>query len=650
VARGVPPPEVFGAVAREVGLLLGVEWTHLARFEADRTSIAVAGWSPAGDQIPVGTRVRLEARSVGGTVRRTGRPARMHDYRTGSGHATALGRERGLRSSVGAPIVVDQRLWGVLMAATKEDRPLPADAEARIAAFTELVAMAISNTEAWAQVRRLGDEQAALRRVATLVARGVSSQELFRTVTEEVGTLVGADLAALARSDPDDTLTVVATWAAAGNHPEVEIRSSVAGPIVVEGEMWGRLVVHSARTEPLAADTESRLMRFADLVATAMSNARARAEVQRLADEQAALRRVATLVARESSPAEIFAAVAEEVSRLLGLDDTAVFRFEDDKTVTVVANANANAREPPVPAGGRRSLDGESIAERVRRTGRPARIEDCARFDGPLAADAHSGGMRSGAGAPIIVEGRLWGAIVAGSPEPWLTPGTEARIGQFTELVATAISNVEAWRELGASRARIVAATDEERRRVVRDLHDGAQQRLVHSVVTLKMAHRALEREQPGLALVAESLEQAERAIVELHELAHGILPAVLTRGGLVVAVEALASRAPVPVEVAASVERLPAPVEATAYFVVAEALTNVAKHAHATRAAVRAYVEGGMLRLEVRDDGDGGARLDGSGLVGLADRLAAHDGRLRVESPAEGGTLVRADIPVRAE
>jgi signal transduction histidine kinase len=221
-------------------------------------------------------------------------------------------------------------------------------------------------------------------------------------------------------------------------------------------------------------------------------------------------------------------------------------------------------------------------------------------------------------------------------------------MAEFTELAATAISNVQARSDLAASRARIVATADEERRRVVRDLHDGAQQRLVHSIITLKQAHRALQpNQEPAFEFVAEALDQVERANVELRELARGILPAVLTHGGLRTAVKHLASRTPVPVEVAVSVDRLRAPVEATAYFVVAEALTNVAKHARATHATVRADVEDGTLQLQVRDNGVGGARPDGSGLVGLADRLAALGGRLQVESPPDGGTLVAAAIPL---
>jgi signal transduction histidine kinase len=248
-----------------------------------------------------------------------------------------------------------------------------------------------------------------------------------------------------------------------------------------------------------------------------------------------------------------------------------------------------------------------------------------------------------------VVEGRLWGVIAASSKSA--TPfaaDTESQIAEFTELVATAIANAEAKTEVAASRARIVAATDAERRRVVRDLHDGAQQRLVHTVITLKLAHRALQNGENALpALLTDALDHAQRATDELRELAHGILPEVLTRGGLRASVDALASRMPVPVENAVSVGRLPVAVEATAYFIVAEALTNVAKHARAGRAEVMARIEDGTLAVHVRDDGVGGARPDGSGLLGLADRLAALDGNLTVYSPADSGTLVVAAIPL---
>src|SRR3954470_25073514 len=341
-----------------------------------------------------------------------------------------------------------------------------------------------------------------------------------------------------------------------------------------------------------------------------------------LADEQAALRRVATLVAREAPPEEVFARVAEEVSLLLGAESAWMYCYEPDGAVTVVASCGQLASAFPI--GMRWSFEAGSITGTVLRTGRTARIDNYAEATGALGRRAHELGVRSAVGSPIVVEGRLWGAMAAATLESRPLPaGSESRIEEFTELVATAVSNMQARSDLAASRARIVAATDEERRRVVRDLHDGAQQRMVHTVVTLKMARRALENEDEAVpVLLTEALENAEEATRELRELAHGILPAVLTRGGLRAGVAALASRTPVPVDVRVSVDRLPPAVEATAYFIVAEALTNVAKHSRAEHAAVTARVEDGTLQVQVRDDGIGGARPDGTGFQGLGDRL----------------------------
>jgi signal transduction histidine kinase len=366
----------------------------------------------------------------------------------------------------------------------------------------------------------------------------------------------------------------------------------------------------------------------------------------RLIEEQAALRRVATLVARGAAPEAVFAAVTEEVVRLFLVDVGSMCRYESDGTYTVVASAGT-----PFPVGSRWPLGGKNLATLLFETGRPARMESYADASGASADEIRAVGVRSAVGAPILVEDRLWGgAVVATSREQVLPADSEARLASFTELVATAIANAEARTEVAASRARIVAATDEERRRVVRDLHDGAQQRLVHTVVTLKMAQQAGHNGGADVAgLVSEALDNAQQAMAEVRELAHGILPGALTRGGLRAGVDELASRMPLPVETDVSVGRLPAAIEATAYFVIAEALTNVAKHAHARHAEVTAKIEHGTLAVRVRDDGVGGARPDGggSGLIGLADRLAAVDGELRVDSPADRGTLVAAAIPL---
>jgi PAS domain S-box-containing protein len=368
-------------------------------------------------------------------------------------------------------------------------------------------------------------------------------------------------------------------------------------------------------------------------------------ELERLAREQAALRRVATLVAKGVPAAEVFSTVAEEVERLLDAQATTIGRLEPDGTMTVVASSGTAS--DVLPVGTRLNLETNMVLTEVVRTGRSARLEDYSHASEVVGQRVQRMGIRCTVAVPITVEGSLWGSIAAGTEREQFAIDAERRMTEFTELARTAIANAESRSELIASRARVVAASDETRRRIERDLHDGAQQRLVHTVITLKLARRELERtKQPASALVAEALDQAEQASVELRELVQGILPPVLRHGGLPAAVPALAARVPVPVDIGLAVGRLPAAVEATAYFVMAEALTNVAKHSHAHHAAVVARVEDGTLQVRVRDDGVGGARTDGSGLLGLSDRLAAFEGRLRVESPAGGGTVVSATIP----
>jgi signal transduction histidine kinase len=357
-------------------------------------------------------------------------------------------------------------------------------------------------------------------------------------------------------------------------------------------------------------------------------------ELRQLADEQAALRRVATLVASAVSPTEAFAAVALDARRLLGADAGRVFRYEPGDTAVVVANSSGPDAE--IAVGTSVPLAAGGVPAEVLRTGRPAVAREM--------------GIRAAAGAPIVVEGRLWGMVgVVWADEERASAAAADRLAQFTDLVATAIANADSRAELLASRARVVAAGDDARRRVVRDLHDGAQQRLVHTVIALKLALSELRsHDAPGDTHVADALDQAQRANAELRELAHGILPAVLTRGGLRAGVDALVSRTVIPVSADVAAGPLPEEIEASAYFVVAEALTNVVKHSHAESAAVRAWVDDGALRIEVRDDGIGGAHPDGSGLLGLTDRLAALGGRLRVDSPRGGGTLVAATMPLR--
>jgi signal transduction histidine kinase len=372
-------------------------------------------------------------------------------------------------------------------------------------------------------------------------------------------------------------------------------------------------------------------------------------ELGMLTDEQAALRRLATAVARGVSAAAVFTAVAEEIGPLIGVDDSAVVRFEPDRTATILAGQGRWVRQ--LHGDMRVELDDSLAITRVLRTGRSARVDNdgYGRASGPVAEYLPRVGNRSVVASPIIVERRLWGAVVASTKREPLPADTEERMANFTELVGMVIANAESRAELTASRARVVAAADEARRRIQRDLHDGAQQRLVSTVIALKLARRELgDATGPAVELLDEALAQAEGASGELRELAHGILPSALSNGGLRAAIDAFVSRVRLPVSVQVTAERLPAALEATAYFIVAEALTNAVKHARASSAHIDAVVDGDVLRVQVRDDGVGGARSDeSSGLLGLHDRTAALNGDLRVTSPPGEGTVVAATLPI---
>jgi signal transduction histidine kinase len=429
---------------------------------------------------------------------------------------------------------------------------------------------------------------------------------------------------------------------------ELEMGSAVGCPIVVGARTWGVMTVARYDAGPLAPETETRVTRFSELVATAIGNAESRAEVERLAREQAALRRVATLVAEGSPPTAVVDAVAAETERALGADGALLLRYESDDELTVVARRMPNQEGVP-PPGTRVSHKGDNVSARVRRTGRPARFQDYGRARGPIADLARATESQAAVGAPIVLDGRLWGVIVArwrGETSP--PADTEERLAKFAQLLEAAIANADSREQLTASRTRLLTAADDARRRVVRDLHDGAQQRLVHAVINLKLAEQTLQATDDEAArLVREALTHAELGNEELRELAHGILPVSLTNGGLRAGLDAVAARLDVPVRLEVPPERFAAEIEASAYFVVAEALTNVVKHAHATQAEVRAFVEDGTLHLHVRDDGTGGADPGGHGLVGIADRVTALGGQLAVRDAAGGGTLVAASMPL---
>jgi PAS domain S-box-containing protein len=368
--------------------------------------------------------------------------------------------------------------------------------------------------------------------------------------------------------------------------------------------------------------------------------------LRHLAEEQAALRRVATAVAVEQDPSRVFGLVTEEVGRLLGAQSSNLVRYEYDETATVVGGWSIGGLAS-VPVGERVLMDGDTATVRVWRTGGPVRLDSYDGIPGTLAEQLRDHlGFRCAVAAPVVLGGRLWGAVIVSSinPEPF-PAGAEQRIADFAELAAQALANAQAREELAASRIRLVEAGDAERQRLERNLHDGAQQRLVSLSINLRMAARAYPEAREALEAASAELAQA---LDELRELARGIHPAILSQRGLQPALEALAFRAPVPVRLVAAIEEpLPEAVEACAYYVVAEALTNACKYAQASVIDVRISQEDGTARVEVADDGIGGARRHvGGGLGGLADRVEALGGRLGLESPAGAGTVVGAEIP----
>ena len=697
VASGAAPEEVFAAVAAEAGRLLGADLAGLGRYDPDGATAYLARWSAAGNDLEGDVRSPPGGRTVSTLVLETGEPARIDNFSQSSDEIADAARMFGVRSSVGAPISVGGRLWGVLTVASAGSERLPADTEARLAAFGEQAAATIASAQARVELRGYAEEQAALRRVATLVAGGAAPEEVFAAVAAEAGRMLGADLTAVTRYEPGDMLTVLGAWRSAGTIMPFTVgtrvplggenlstlvlqtraparfddyggttgaagamgrdwgyRAAVGVPVTVEGRLWGVMSLVSTHEERLPADAEARLSGFAELAATAIANAQARVDLRGYAEEQAALRRVATLVAGGGAPEEVFASVAEEIGQVLGTDFTGMSRYDPDGMATAVGMWTGTGAPWPMAIGDRIELGGQNVSTLVYQTGRAARIEDSGGSSGAFADAGRGWGFGSAAGVPITVGGRLWGVVTVASARPVVLPSdTEARLAAFTELVGTAIANAEAQAALAASRARIVAAADEARRRIERDLHDGAQQRLVTLALRLRAAQAAASEGTDALvARLDEVADGLEAALEELREIARGIHPAVLARGGLRPALRALARRCPVPVDLRVRVAgRLPDPVEIAAYYVVAEALTNAARHAGATAAQIEVAAEATMLRVSVRDDGRGGADVDfGSGLTGLRDRVEALRGQVTLQSPPGAGTALEVRIPLRQD
>jgi signal transduction histidine kinase len=685
VAEGTNANDLFAAVAQEVSDLCDIPVVGVHRFEADKTFTMMGLVGATGHS--VGDRGQVDDVRLAALILDTVRPARWE-------HTTAMPRRVGAAmrddSTVqvaGAPIVVDGSVWGFIAAGGEPDDPLPDDTENRLARFTELVATAIANSQAREHLSQLAEEQAALRRVATTVARGSPPDQVFAQVAEEVGLLLGVEVTGIHRFEPNGYTTVVMNWGEMGDLVPVNrrvkldgdsvtaqvhrtgrparidsydsatgpiaeglrkigMRAGVGSPITVNGRLWGAIAAVTSRADPLPAGSEDRIAEFTELVATAIANVEARTEVRRLVEKQEALRRVATLVATGARPVEVFSAVSVEIGGLFSSDQAAVARFEQDGSATVVGVSDCM---PGVSVGSRWQLADFPAPAAVYRTGRPARNEQDA-TSGSVAKILREVGPVSTVAGPIVVEGDLWGVITVVDMHERLPPDAEERLQNFTELVATAVANAESRAELAASRIRVIAAADDARRRIERDLHDGAQQRLVTLAVALRRAQAkipsGLEALRADVTRIAEGLTTAAE---ELREVSRGIHPAVLTEAGLSPALRALGRRSPVRVKLdVRHAERLPEQVEVAAYYTVSEALTNASKHARATHVSVSLSVQHDTLHLSVQDDGIGGADPAlGSGLIGLSDRIKALGGTLEVKSPPRMGTRLDAVIPI---
>jgi signal transduction histidine kinase len=692
VAQGTGPERLFDAVADEVSVVLGVGAVSLVGYDSDRQMFSpIADTHGRRSAMPPGAWWPLGVSPLGRLIVETGRSARIDDWSRLEGPVAERHRAEGYGPAVGAPILVDGAIWGYIGVYGEGGEAFPPDCESRLGAFTQLMALAIANVQARDQLRSLAESQGALRRVATLVAQGDEPQTVFTAVAVEAARILGVGAVSLISYDPETELFTkifgthgeraavpdggswgldqcpegalilrtggpvrIDDWTripgpVAARHREQGFGQCVAAPIVLDGTHWGHIAAFGEAGQNLPPRCEAQLADFTHLMASALSNARTRDELRGLAERQgAALRRVATLVAQQASAPVIFDAVAGEASRALGVARVDVGRCDSGGSVTLLGSTGRS----DVQHDHTFSRTGECVAAKVMQSGTAARMDDWATLAAADAKVAAEEGFRSAVGAPITVDGTLWGVIVVLSDE-FLHRDTETRLTDFTHLVASSISNVHARNSLIASRARIVTASDETRRRIERNLHDGVQQRLVSVALSVRAARAyPLPREvQSGLDEIAAALDDV---MEEIRIFSRGLHPALLSRAGIGPSVRELARRSPVPVMLdVAAVPRLPEPVETAVYYVVSEALANAAKHSRATEVSVTVGCDGpragaGVVRATVADDGVGGATPDrGSGLIGLVDRVEALGGRFTLDSPAGRGTTISIELPL---
>ena len=536
------------------------------------------------------------------------------------------------------------------------------------------------------ELERVVDEQAALTRIATLVTTGATVEELAAAVSSEIGALFGAQSASVLRCE-DDTIRVIGRWDAdtasvrgrvavlpyggdtitarvvetgaparldsaadlktefgRQRWSELGLEAAIGAPIMVDRKVWG--VVGAARTErgdPFPIGDEERLRDFSALVAQAIVNAEARRETAALLAEQSSLRHIATLVAAGSPQAAVLDEVTAEAGMLFGAGSVTLVRWEGVHDEVVVLAAWSAPGSTPIRPGSLYHPDPGGPTLRLLETGTVCSGVESSR----------ERGSRSVIAAPVITARRLFGALTAARADDDPFPaGAEIRLRSFADLAAQAIANERAQAELRASRARIVHTADETRRRLERNLHDGAQQRLLSVSLALRLVEQMLETNPPtAKSVLHPAAEELGEAMRELRELARGLHPALLSDHGLAPALEGVSARSPFPVEITGPPDdqRFPGPVEAAIYYVVSESLTNAAKHASPSIATVVVTSSDDSVVVEIADDGRGGASLEaGSGLRGLVDRVEALGGELTISSPRDAGTLVRAELPLR--
>lgn len=700
VAGGVEPGPLFDALAGEFAALFGADISAVIRFEDGDETITVMGTH--GGPHGRGARAHLDPDYVVAAVYRTGQSASF-DLEDCESAPPAIVRDLGVRSALATPVVVDGHLWGAITTASF-DRAFVAGTDRRLADFSALFATAIANAQSREALAALAEEQAALRRVATLVATSVPAEDIFAAVSAEVARVFDS-AAGVLRFEDDWGVVFVGVanieipigtrwkfqegmtsaevyrtgrparvegvdWSSVGGPVGEASRrlgtlSIVGSPIVVEHRLWGAMIVSSPR-DLLPADTEERLERFTELIGTAISNAETSLARARLADEQGALRRVATLVAQGVNAQDIFDAVCRETCQLLDATAVTLSHYTPDGFNVTMAGWSLNGRD--LPTGTRLPIEPDTVGDAIVRTRAPARVDSWDDSPSEMAKLVRGRGVRSSLGAPIVVEGHLWGALNAGTAlEEPLPAGTEFRLARFAELIATAISNTATRSELVASRARIVAAGDEARQRIERNLHDGTQQRLIAIGLDIQRIRATIGEDQDDARLGLERVENDLQSVLEdIRELSRGLHPPLLARRGLQPALLALTRESPIPVELEIDLPRRPsAQLETALYYVLSEGLTNAVKHSQASVISITIKTDNARGRLgdgldgrsgdatlhaTIADDGVGGADPSaGSGLIGLADRVDALGGHFALETRHGGGTRIWIDLPLEA-